>query len=158
MTRRRLSSALTFFWKVGVPLVWIPGIAACAVSAFFVTPGKPPDPELESLQLSFLGVSLVGAPIFLWFAAGLKRVRREGTDLLVSNYWRELRIPVTEIKQVYQSWAVMPWRVVIEMRAPTELGETFIFVPRFRDGIGHAALGGRHPVVEEIRVMCDAAR
>ena len=158
MTRRRLSSALTFFWKVVVPLVWIPGIAACAVSAFFVTPGKPPDPELESLQLFFLGVSLVGAPIFLWFAAGLKRVRREGTDLLVSNYWRELRIPAAEIKQVYQSWAVMPWRVVIEMRAPTDLGGTFVFIPRFRDRIGSASLGGRHPVVEEIRAMCDAAR
>jgi hypothetical protein len=85
-------------------------------------------------------------------------VRRDGGDLLVSNYWRELRIPVAEIKQVYQSWTVLPWRVVIEMRGPTELGDTFVFVPGFREGIGRGALGGRHPVVEEIRTMCDAAR
>ena len=153
-----MSSTLTFFWKVVIPLIWLPGIAVCAASAFFVTPGKLPDPEIESLQLAFVTVSLVGAPIFLWFAAGLKRVRRRDTDLLVSNYWRELQIPAAEIKQVYQSWAVMPWRVVIELRSPTELGETIVFVPRFRDGLRHAARGGRHPVVEEIRAMCDAAR
>ena len=155
---RRLSSALTFFWKVVLPLAWIAGIVASAASVFFVTPGKPRDPELESLKLAFVLASLVVAPIFLWFAAGLKRVRRAGADLLVSNYRRELRIPVVEIKQVYQSWAVLPWRVVIEMRGPTALGQTFVFVPRFRDGFPDRARGGRHPVVEEIRAMCDAAR
>lgn len=158
MTSRQLSSSLTFVWKVVLPVAWIAGIVASAASVFFVTPGKLGDPELESLKLGFVLASMVVAPIFVWLAAGLKRVRREGADLLVSNYWRELRIPVAEVKQVYQSWALMPWRVVIEMRAPTELGETFVFVPRIRDGIVHAALGGRHPVVEEIRVMCDAAR
>jgi hypothetical protein len=155
---RRLSSALTFFWKFVFPVIWVAGIVAVAQSVFFVTPGKPPDPDLESLKLTFVLASLVVAPVFLWFAAGLKRVRRAGADLLVSNYWRELRIPVAEIKQVRQSWAVMPWRVVIEMRAPTELGQTFAFVPRVRDGFRERARGGRHPVVEEIRAMCDAAR
>jgi len=158
MTGRRLSSSLTFFWKVVLPLVWFSSIIAIGASVFFVTPGKPPDPELELLKLTFLAISLPGVPIYLWFAAGLKRVQREDTDLLVSNYWRELRVPVAEIKQVYQSWGVMSWRVVIEMRAPTELGEAFVFVPRFRERIGRAPRGGRHPVVEEIRAMCDAAR
>lgn len=158
MTGRRLSSALTFVWKVVLPVAWIAGFLACAVSWFFVPRGKPPDPELQSLKLTFLLLSLVGAPLFLWFAASLKRVTRDGADLLVSNYRRELRVPVADIKQVYQSWAVSPWRVVIEMRAPTELGAAFVFVPRFRDGLRHRALGGRHPVVEEIRAMCDAAR
>ena len=141
-----------------LPLVWFCSSMAIGASVFFVTPGEPPDPELELLQLTFLAVSLPGVPIYLWFAAGLKRVGREDTDLLVSNYWRELRVPAAEIKQVYQSWGIMSWRVVIEMRAATELGEDFVFVPRFRDRIGRARLGGRHPVVEEIRAMCDAAR
>ena len=158
MTGRRLSSSLTFFWKVVLPVAWIAGIVASAASVFFVTPGKLGDPELESLKLGFVLASLVVAPALLWFATGLKRVTRDGPDLLVSNYRRELRIPVGEIRHVYQSWAVSPWRVVIDMRAPTELGSTFVFIPRFRDGLTHRALGGQHPVVEEIRAMCDAAR
>ena len=158
MTGRRLSSSLTFFGKVVLPLVWIAGFIVCATSVFFVSPGKAPDPGLQSLKWAFLLVSLVGAPAFLWFAAGLKRVTRDGPDLLVSNYRRELRVPVGEIRHVYQSWAVSPWRVVIEMRSPTELDSTFVFIPRFRDGLTHRALGGQHPVVEEIRAMCDAAR
>lgn len=158
MTGRRLSSSLTFFWKVVLPAAWIAGFVICAESVFFVSRGKAPDPGLQSLKWAFLLVSLVGAPALLWFATGLKRVTRDGPDLLVSNYRRELRIPVGEIRHVYQSWAVSPWRVVIDMRAPTELGSTFVFIPRFRDGLTHRALGGQHPVVEEIRAMCDAAR
>ena len=158
MTGRRLSSSLTFFSKVVLPLVWIAGFVLCAASVFFVSPGKARDPGLQSLKWAFLLVSLVGAPAFLWFAAGLKRVTRDGPDLLISNYRRELRVPVGEIRHVYQSWAVSPWRVVIEMRSPTELDSTFVFIPRFRDGLTHRALGGQHPVVEEIRAMCDAAR
>lgn len=158
MARQRLSSALTFFWKIILPLAWVAGFVACAVSWFFITPEKLRDPELQSLKLTFLLVSLIGVPTLLWFSAGLKRVTRDGAELLVSNYLREVRVPMREVKHVYQSWAVSPWRVVIEMRSSTEIGSTFVFVPRFRDGLRHRAFVGRHPAVEEIRAMCDAAR
>ena len=130
MTGRRLSSSLTFFWKVVLPVAWIAGFVLCAASVFFVSRGKAPDPLLQSLKWAFLLVSLVGAPTLLWFATGLKQVTRDGPDLLVSNYRRELRIPVGEIRHVYQSWAVTPWRVVIDMRSPTELGSTFVAIDR----------------------------
>ena len=40
MTGRRLSSSLTFFWKVVLPAIWIAEFVASAESVFFVSPRK----------------------------------------------------------------------------------------------------------------------
>lgn len=64
--------------------------------------------------------------VFRW-----KSVRLEGTDLVVSNYLKKARIPVTEISWIEGSswWGWQPQTVRISFRWQTAFGNEIVFVP-----------------------------
>jgi hypothetical protein len=83
-----LSSAWTFYAKFVFPAVWIPGFGSGTI-LLDRNNGLPP---------LFLVIWILGSAFILWANAGLKRVRTDGRQLLVSNYIREIHIPFGAIK------------------------------------------------------------
>ena len=78
----------------------------------------------------------------------------ESPDAVVSTSFTALAAPAGTPPEIVRQ---LNEAINAGLNSP-ELGSTFVFIPRFRDGLTHRALGGQHPVVEEIRAMCDAAR
>jgi hypothetical protein len=104
MHESELSSAWTFPAKFVFPAVWIAGFGLATILLWFGgmhdRNNALPPPQVKFV---FLGMWVLGSTFILWVNAGLKRVRIDGRQLLVSNYVREIRIPFSAITDVRQN-------------------------------------------------------
>jgi hypothetical protein len=77
---------------------------------------------------------------------GLKRVRRDATHLYISNFLREIAVPLNQIVDVTENSMSSFNPVTVHFRSATEFGQRIKFIPIVR------FLPGRpHPVVAELK-------
>ena len=146
--QRTLSSAWTLFEKIIVPVISIVGFGLGTASMYSGKGGTPPGPEMKWM---FLGILLVGSAFIYWFCARLKQVRIDDEALYISNYLKEVRVPLREIAEVSENRWVNIHPVTIEFQRDTEFGRSVVFMPKMRWFGGWSS----HPVVAELR---EAAR
>jgi hypothetical protein len=117
--KRRLSSIINPFYKFAPQ-------AMLGYWLFLVTD----DYRAVGLPMAVVGLLLFG--ILAKLASRLKKVYLAGDTLYVSNYLRQIRIPLSEVASVEVSriWAWQPRTVVIKLRWPTEFGRRIVFIPR----------------------------
>jgi hypothetical protein len=146
--QRTLSSAWTFIEKIVFPVVWIGGFGLGTGALYIGKGGAPPPPEMKKV---FLGGWLLGSGFIYWFCVRLKRVRIDDEALYISNYLKEVRVPLRDIAEVSENRWVNIHPVTIEFRSDTEFGRSIMFMPQMRWSFGWSS----HPVVAELR---EAAR
>ena len=136
MTRRRISSLWTAPLKWGFPVVWSTGwgygtlqllLHPDAVAYNGVVGGAPPNAGILSLLLWIAGTAFAAA-----FAWGFKRVRLDCDFLYVSNYLREVKVPLCEVAEVYHPTISRPVAVAVEFERPTRFGRRIRFMARGR--------------------------
>ena len=101
---RTISSSQTFLVKFVFPLLWCSVFGAVAIAmgtGVLHGAGNALPPTAVTLALAL--VWLVGAACFWWFYGRLKRVRLDDGAIYVSNYRREIRVPLTDIAEVTQN-------------------------------------------------------
>ena len=155
-TPRTLSSAQTFLMKFVFPLLWIGGFAL-ATAGLFLFPGSwhdaggdPPEPQVKWF---FLFLTIGGSALIWWSCVRLKRVRMDDKVLYISNYTREITVPLANVAQVSENRWLNSHPVTIEFHSGTEFGSRVVFMPKFR----WFAFLSSHPVVQEIRVAVERA-
>jgi hypothetical protein len=147
-TRRPLSSRWTFVQKWLFPFVWITGFG-------FVTFLLVRHPEMVVFNGVAGGASPTAGRLFVgaWVAgtafvvASVWRVKRvciEGDDLLVSNYLREIRVPLASVRDVRIQPLPLGTVVTVEFNPPTPLGRRIRFSARSRP-----PWGGPTPPLED---------
>lgn len=144
---RTLSSAQTFLMKVIFPAVWICGFGAGTLGLWFGAmrgPGGTGAPPFMKWQ--FLAAWVAGSAFILWCCASLKRVRIDREFLYVSNYRREIMVPLSTIEAVTENRWINIHPVTVRFRVPTEFGQQIKFMPTARFW-GWSS----HPVVAELR-------
>ena len=148
MTPRTLSSAQTFLSKFVFPAVWITGFGIATLS-MWINPiaGHSANAASGDMRTQFLGFWIAGSAFILWLSAGLKRVRIDREFLYVSNYRREIAIPLSQIREVTENRWINTHPVTIHFRTITEFGVKITFMPTMR----WFALWSSHPVVQELR-------
>lgn len=141
--QRTLSSAQTFFMKLLFPPVW------AVLSAVLMMTGRgyrasahPPTMELIPFLFWCLGMAAM-----LWMCVPLKRVRMDGINLYISNYFREIRVPLAAVGDVTENRWINYHPVTIHFRRPTGFGKRITFMPTARLFSSWSS----HPVVEELR-------
>jgi len=82
-----------------------------------------------SFEHTFLVMWVLGSAFILWLSIPLKRVRIADGALLVSNYIKEWRIPVTLIEDVSQNRWVRSRPITIQLRADVGCGTRVKFMP-----------------------------
>ena len=122
--RRKLSSGRTFLLKFVVPIVWVAGFAAGTALLFTAggltdRNGFPTPPEMKWI---FLGVTVVGALVLYWFCTRLKQVEIDEQWLYVSNFAREIRIPLADIEEVTENRWVSSRPITVQFRRENEFG------------------------------------
>lgn len=140
--------------KVLFPVIWISGFGLGTLGLWLGSMhGKngalPPD----TMRWQFLGVWIAGTAFILWGCAGLKRVRLDSTHLYVSNFLREISIPLNMIVDVTENRWINIHPVTIHFRAATEFSQRITFMPTVR----FFALWGSHPVVAELKRLAGCA-
>src|SRR5215208_5240026 len=111
--RRRLSSIFTVVYK----LIFL-FVVSCGL--YWLTR------DFRNVTLSpLLFLSLWCA---LWYAitSRWKSVYLEGDVLYVSNYLKEVRIPLTEVKGVEASSFTRPRTVIVTLKSPSAFGKRII--------------------------------
>jgi hypothetical protein len=120
--RKVISSPFTFFLKFVFPGGWLaPGLYALA---------QGPAGAAGIFICLWLCVSLL---LFRWSVFPLKKVSLGEGYLRVSNFWREVAIPLSAVESVqavgygWPSWHLPG--VVVRLRAPSEFGARIRFIP-----------------------------
>lgn len=152
---KTLSSSQTFVMKIVFPVLWISFFGLGTLSAWRGTMqmrgGGRPSPETKWV---FLGSWIVGTTFILWSVTGLKRVCVDSKNLYVSNYRREIVIPLTMVGDVTENRWININPVTIHFRNNTEFGEKITFMPTSRFFGGWSP----HPVVAELEQLASLAR
>ncbi len=133
--RRTFSCPSTFFWKYVLTSALIGGAAywllMCWAGKFTHTDGKPFLP-VTLVVFTLLGAVVVSAVIAA--TRKLKRVAVEDGCLCVSNYFTEVRIPLSEVVSVREysgpSAAKQYTALIIDLQSACAFGKRIVFLPQ----------------------------
>jgi hypothetical protein len=143
--KRTLSSQQTVLMKFVFPAVWIPLFGSGTLSMFlgaFEGPDPPP-------RWIFLFAWVAGVGFIWWSCVRLKQVSVDDNLLYVSNYIKEIAIPLSEIYDVTENRWLNIHPVTIRLKSSSEFGDKIVFMPTVR----FFALFGSHPVVSELKEL-----
>ena len=82
--------------------------------------------------MDFLFGWIVGCVFIYWICIRLKEVSVDDDFLYVSNYRKEIAIPLSEIYDVTENVWVNIHPVTIHLRSPSEFGDKIVFMPTTR--------------------------
>jgi len=86
--------------------------------------------------------------VFIWWQSSRYKVVHVDRDFLyVSNYLKEIVIPLSEISNVTESRFINAHPVTIHLSSPSEFGNKIVFMPTVR----MFSMFSSHPVVAEIK-------
>ena len=92
---------------------------------------------------------VVGSAFIYWSSIRLKEVSVDDNFLYVSNYLKEISIPLSDIYDVTENVWVNIHPITIHLKSPSEFGDKIVFMPKTR----FFALFSSHPVVKELKVL-----
>ena len=151
MMLRRLSSLATIYCKFLLVVVLEATAFAGLVYFARVVLGYT---NFEPAFFAFMAlIAFVAIAGFITFFQ-LKRVRVDENYLYISNYKKEITIPVSEIANVIQNGGLKLRSVTIRLRSPSEFGRNIVFLPR----LNTLVFLSPHPVVEELFQMSCSKR
>jgi hypothetical protein len=130
--RRPLSSEITFIWKVIFPAVWIGGFAVGTIlmlGYLALDGGNGKGPPAEMIWGMPL-ILLVGSFFLYFWCMRLKSVSMDDEALYVSNYLKEVRIPLSEVQKVEQDSIPNTHPITVTFARPTAFGKTIVFMGR----------------------------
>jgi hypothetical protein len=134
---------MTFFAKFIFIPVWIGGFGAGTIALWIGRHNCGPCSTPTDVRWQFLIIWLIASLILLAGPGRHKKVGVDDTMLHVSNYWRRVAVPFSEIASVTTRW--LPDRaVVVHLRSPTIFGKSISFIPR---------LWQLHSVVRQLRQL-----
>jgi hypothetical protein len=136
--------------KVIFPSLWIPlfglGTLMLLLGRF---EGQNPPPKWI-----FLLAWLAGSAFIYWSCIRLKEVSLDEDFLYVSNYLKEIAIPLSEIQDVTENIWINIHPVTIQLKSPSEFGDKIVFMPPAR----FFAFFSSHPVVSELKELARSKR
>jgi uncharacterized membrane protein YraQ (UPF0718 family) len=125
----RLSSSTTFFWKFIFTGFWLSMPLLNIVEAMWrwLVLSQPfslgENPFALLLLTAFAGFAW-------WMLTPLKSVYLDTNSLLVSNFLRKIRIPLTEVRHIDRPDNSSHRRISIWLHSSSEFGDVIIFMPR----------------------------
>ena len=134
-------------WTAG----WAVGTLALLAGLFSAPPEGylPPPAGVVLLGL----ITMTALTVFAWWGLGpMKEVTMDERELRVSNFWRQITVPLAEVTEVTQdSWNDL---VTVTLHRQTPFGRSIRFMPCKR----FVTIYEAHPVVEEILAAARTAR
>lgn len=143
--RRKISSRLTLTLKVLPPLVFTTASIIGLVS-IFIDPSTLSDDGIVGI------VTLIGMTVICyWWSGRLRTVSVSEKSLYVSNWRKEILIPLTNVEYIYYFGA---GHAVIRLKSLSEFGRSINFLVPLR----LLEFNLSHPVVEELRETVKSQR
>lgn len=152
---QEISSKLTIVYKFVEPLFGTIVFAVVLFNGFFTL-------EIPIAVESVLLVVLIGSFIVMWFFSWtLKKVILEGETLLVSDYFQDTMVPISNIDSIEESHAFRRRRIILYLKVPCQFGKRIVFVPKLKfDSSILKGYAAKEPiqVVKSIKPLPEAVR
>ncbi len=142
--KRRLSSGLTFIVKAVHPAITISVMIFLSI-AIFVVPDKRG--ILLVMQWIFPIILILIVLQLYRICIPLKRISMDQEALYVSNYIKQIRVSLRDVKSVHEKRLFNIHHIEIEFRHDTEFGKHVVFMPNMRWFDSRSP----HPEVAEIQ-------
>ena len=140
--------------KFVLPVLWIGGFGFATALFFRTGDGfghRPPPPEVKWL---FLAILLGGITSICWWCVPLMRVVMTDSELRISNFLREIVVPLSDVDQVTENRWVNVHPVTVQFIRRTDFGHRIVFMPQARP----FPLFSSHPIVAELRAAVETAK
>ena len=127
----RLSGHVTWFFKFVLPVIWIWGASMFPKLLWFASmsnEGIPAYSTVTKVGLSILYL-LIGGLLYRSYA-NLKSVRMDSRNLFISNYFREIRVPLSMVDDVTESKHDKNHPITIHLAQPSGFGPKITFIPK----------------------------
>ena len=117
----------TFLNKLVFPVIWVAMILGALAATLFKTGQISIASDFRFIALAVL----FGTGFMLWFSLRVQRVGYAGGNLVISNYWRESRIPFDEVEAVDPVWWYRGRVVRIQLRSKSPVGQVVYYLPKW---------------------------
>lgn len=124
--KRELSSKQTFFLKIILPIFFI----AIFTAAILVIVFSSKKGEILPIIIVFPLIGLFGISAMYFTVMRYKKVSIDDEFLYVSNYRKEIEIPVSNISDVTEIKWVRTRPITIHLKTESEFGRKIIFTPK----------------------------
>jgi len=138
-----LSSLATVYMKFIFPVLWIAGFSSETLALFLAS---DPQPDTAFMTWVFLAFAFAGTLALRWICMPLKRVRMDDTALYISNYSKEIIVPLRDIAEITENRWINIHPITINFHTQTEFGMRIKFMPKTR----WFSMWSSHPVVAQI--------
>lgn len=140
----RLSSSMTAYHKFVVPFI---SVAVSVPWTILAIRGDLSGTEVLVLPI----LALYGVGVY-WTGVRLKRVTLDGETLRISNYRKEIRVPLRDAA-VCDATLANFYLITLRFNGPTEFGASIVFMPKLR-----WLIWGPHPLVQDLRFAIQEAQ
>jgi hypothetical protein len=140
--------------KFVLPVIWIGGFGFGTATLFRAGDRfghRPPPPEMRWV---FLVGLLVGSIVVYWWGVRLMRVAMTDGELRISNYRREIVVPLSDVDEVTENRWINVHPVTVQFVRRTDFGHRIVFMPKVRP----FALFSSHPIVAQLRAASENAK
>jgi hypothetical protein len=123
-----LSGAIvTFMSKLVMPAAWLAGLIAVPVWVYMKMGRISIRPDFQFI----VWFALIATALLAWLTVHLQLVGYRGSELVIANYWREARVPFTQVEAVEAVWWYKGRLVRIRFATPTPFGSTVYYLPKW---------------------------
>jgi hypothetical protein len=145
--KKTISSDLTFIHKFIFPSLMLGAMALLAV--YFIVQHPENTALLEIGRIAFILFLLFMASVYFYLShVPIKRIELQNNRLIISNYWKSISVPVTEIETITENASVSFHPIWIYLKHETIFGNRIMFVPHTT-----LKLFGSHPIVKELNEL-----
>jgi hypothetical protein len=131
--------------KIVFPAIWIP---VWGFGTLMMFRGGSEDADTNAKWIFLIGWAS-GCAFIYWSCIRLKEVSVDDNFLYVSNFIKEISIPLSEIYDVTENVWLNSHPVTIHLTSPSEFGDKIVFMPKTR----FFAFFSSHPVVNELKEL-----
>ena len=120
----------TPFWKL-FPVLWVSPFVIGAIQLvweWITLPDGAASPFASFNPLVVL-LPVLGGAFAFWMLGGLKTVHLTDKSVLVSNFLKEIEIPVSTIDHVFRPENSSHQRIAVYFRTPSVFGSKIVFMP-----------------------------
>ena len=117
---KRLSSILTIVYKFIFPAAWLLGFGFGVLRMLI---------NNHPRGLFFAAITIVGCFVFLLLCFPLKMVWVGEDYLIVSNFFKKIKIPLHSIDTIRENKWINTKNVTIDLKTDTEFGQHIVFMP-----------------------------
>ena len=143
-----LSSDWTFIYKFLFAPLWIGGFGFGSIGMLIadIRSSHHNGPQDNPWFIFFI-IFLFGATYLYWTCIRLKLVRIDSDFIYISNFRKEIKVPLYQIKKVSEWRLDNSHPIFIYFTQTTEFGTSIVFMPKIR----WFGFWSSHPVVDKIR-------